>query len=301
MKLIILLFCSLAYLTQSIKVSKDDANIARSKLTTKAKKLEKSVEDDDSKAEADANVQEAAFLRHCAQKIKETRFIPEQVMAILDVIDNENMGGARGLNCASHAGIGGKCRVPVSLAGIWHYGCWCNFGDDLMDGSGLPVSPHDQLCQSMQYCLRCAKMDAEDDGTYTCDPKTDKFNAGFGFGKKSLSAECKQKNDKQPCPTHLCMCEMTLLAGLIDLIWTGYTYEPQYRHAAIGGTFDPAVHCLTSNGPGPSVKECCGAYPTRAPYTTGGTQECCESAGKIFNAISEQCCADSVKNFGDPC
>jgi len=233
----------------------------------------------------------SAFIRQLGFKIRETDFVPTVADKILE---NNDRGS---LNCQN-----GKCKVPISLSGIWGYGCWCNFGNDLLEGSGMPVNKHDKICQDLQFCLRCAKMDAEDDGTYTCDPKTDRFNAGFSFGKRKLSAECKKKNNKEPCPTHLCMCEMTLIGELIALIWEGYTYDPQYRHAKIGGNFDPEKYCLIITPIGPTAKECCGAYPKRAPFSVGTSTACCDSNnGELYNDISEHCCPTGVKQIGEFC
>jgi len=81
------------------------------------------------------------------------------------------------------------------LQPIWGYGCWCNFGENLMQGSGKPQDAYDHICQSMQMCMRCAVMDSaeneENDGY--CDPLVDSYNATiqwFGMkGQESLMAD----------------------------------------------------------------------------------------------------------------
>jgi len=276
---------------QGTAISKADAAAAADTFRDMAKDLDnqmKSETDEDKHREMAAD---SAFLRQSAYKIRETEFMPD---SMAEVLAN---AADKGLNCVDN-----RCKVPISLSGIWHYGCWCNFGKDLLDGQGMPVNKHDQICQDLQFCLRCAKMDAEDDGTYTCDPKKDRFNAGFRWGKKKLSTDCKKRNGGEPCATHLCMCEMTLIGELIALIWEGYTYDPQYRHKKLGGNFKPSKYCLITKTTGPSAKECCGAYPKRAPYSVGGNTDCCDSNnGALYNTISEHCCASGVKSTGDLC
>jgi len=294
MKLLILLG-SACFVSSIAAVSDMEATMASLKLKGEADAI-----DDDRKALESADDRndelildlslDAAILRAAAESVMKTKHIPSEFQAIID--DQ----ASRNLNCVDH-----RCHVPISLKGIWHYGCWCNFGNDLLEGNGMPMNKHDELCQNMQLCLRCAKMDAEDDGTYTCDPKNDRFNAAFRFGRKKLGSDCKKRNSGDTCGVHLCMCEMTLIADLIALIWEGYTYDPQYLHKKMGGTFSPSKYCLTSTATGPTTKECCGSYPTRFPYSVGGTTECCNNNGYLYNSISEHCCSDSVKQLGDPC
>ena len=72
----------------------------------------------------------------------------------------------RSVNCPS-----GGCAIPIQLSHIWGYGCWCNFGDELLEGSYHPVNAYDEVCRNLQQCLKCAIKDAQT-GDYECDPKT---------------------------------------------------------------------------------------------------------------------------------
>ena len=76
----------------------------------------------------------------------------------------------RSVNCPS-----GKCSIPIQLSHIWGYGCWCNFGDDLLEGSYHPVNAYDEVCRNLQQCLKCSMMDAEE-GAYECNPRTKSYN-----------------------------------------------------------------------------------------------------------------------------
>ena len=75
----------------------------------------------------------------------------------------------RSVNCPS-----GGCAIPIQLSHIWGYGCWCNFGDELLEGSYHPVNAYDEVCRNLQQCLKCAIKDAQT-GDYECDPKTKEY------------------------------------------------------------------------------------------------------------------------------
>jgi len=201
-----------------------------------------------------------------------------------------------GLNCNSS-----KCRIPVSLSGIWNYGCWCNFGNNILQGQGPPQNKHDSACQKMQLCLRCAKLDAKNEGA-ECDPKTSSFNTYLSFGTNSLDAECASKNKDDKCATNLCMCEMQFIADLVDLIWEDYTYDPTVKHLTSGGPFDYVSNCELKQGSNPTNFECCGFYPDRAPYSEDGNRSCCNIDQNIFNNLSHKCCENSgVVEIGGIC
>merc|ERR1712048_1317623 len=50
-----------------------------------------------------------------------------------------NYIGRSGANSGSLNCGGGECTVPITLQGLWGYGCHCNFGGELMTGHGTPV------------------------------------------------------------------------------------------------------------------------------------------------------------------
>jgi len=200
-----------------------------------------------------------------------------------------------GLNCQDN------CNVPVSLAGIWGYGCWCNFGADLMEGNGAPVNGHDTICQRMQQCLRCAKIDGASEGN-SCDPKTKSYTAEFTMNPNmSLDAACESQNGDDFCAIRVCTCEMKLVADLVDYIFTGQGYDPNFRHPEIGGDFDQGKECPTHSKPGsPSNTVCCGGYPSRVPYSTNGSKDCCNNR-EVYSVVHQQCCDDGVFALGATC
>ena len=151
-------------------------------------------------------------------------YLDNLIANALGLVDEETMVGMDrnlGLGCK-----GENCVIPQGLNGIWNYGCWCNFGHRLMDGKGEAVNRHDQLCQRMQLCLRCAKMDGETFG-YDCNPKSQDFVAAFAFHDEDLVAACSRTNPSNPCARDTCTCQMNLVEGLVELIWDGYIYDQE--------------------------------------------------------------------------
>ena len=67
---------------------------------------------------------------------------------IVKNLEDEKMRGM--LNDCSD----GECLIPLHFRGIWGYGCWCNFGYDLLKGSSKPVDEFDGICKNLQMCLR---------------------------------------------------------------------------------------------------------------------------------------------------
>lgn len=210
---------------------------------------------------------------------------------VMKMIKNMGNASARELNCRDE-----DCKVPLTLRGIWNYGCWCNFGSQLTTGAGAPVSHFDGLCQSMQSCLRCARRDGIEDG-YECDPKSHEYHSSFTFTPsiESLAGDCEDANPDDPCGTHMCTCELQLIADLLESIWSGVTYSNEFLHE---NGFDMEANCPSGSQNGDQT--CCGSYPWRAPFS-GSTKDCCTSVEEIFNPLAQQCCDEGVKDLGELC
>merc|ERR1711981_42233 len=210
-------------------------------------------------------------------KYTETGYLPEPVA------DNmkRGLGGADAPTyCPPETG----CQSPVNLEGIWGYGCWCNFGTELLTGSYQPVNKFDAICKDLQLCLRCAKMDGDNDG-YECNPKTKVYNTTFSWwpSKESLEGECSKINDGDACGTHCCSCEVDMINELISTIWAMHVYEPEFKHPQ----FDREANCPTN--PQGTLLDCCGYYPDRFPYSPVSRQ-CCENSQTLYNPLQKECC-----------
>ena len=74
------------------------------------------------------NKLDGLLIRGLVDKIKTSESIPE---GLLDTLEKSNpqVGSLRTINrnyCEN-----GVCEIPISLHGLWGYGCWCNFGENL--------------------------------------------------------------------------------------------------------------------------------------------------------------------------
>merc|ERR1711879_828775 len=106
----------------------------------------------------------------------------------------------------------GGCTVMFPIQPLTNYGCWCNMKPgDLTKGAGLPQDSFDETCRDFQLCLRCARWDAKQDGTYTCDPVTDGY---VGVGSSNFVVDCDAGNPTD-CGAHLCMCYTNFYASLL--------------------------------------------------------------------------------------
>ena len=204
------------------------------------------------------------------------------------------------LNCSDE-----DCTVPINLAGLWGYGCWCHFGNSLLKGHGDPVNDHDEICMNLQNCLRCIVVDEvqeNNDPSTPCDPKTANFQLGASFfsGQEALVVECENANSGNDCGKFACICEMSFIASLVDKLWEGYLYDPSYKHDDNGGSWNFEDNCITSVATAPKTKECCGNYPNRVPFYVEN-RSCCEDTQELYSQVSQVCCEDGVKNVGEVC
>ena len=204
-----------------------------------------------------------------------------------------------------------ECDIPITLKGIWGYGCWCNFGSSLLQGRGTPVDAHDAVCRDMQLCLRCAEMDSVE-GNYACDVKRAEYNSvlsqstylgNVNDNEHSINSQCSEINENNFCGTHICTCEVQLINDLLELVWQFYTHDSAPRHPSnpYGGSFDYESSCQKPP-PGTSELKCCGKYPYRFPYNSNN-KDCCEvPENKVYQAyhpFEEVCCADGVKRVDE--
>lgn len=221
-----------------------------------------------------------AFATAILLKYEETGYLPTHLRDQLEevVLQNEIDGHSRELNC-------GDCAVPVPLWGIWDYGCWCNFGDNLMTGFGDPVNSYDAACKKFQLCFRCT---VEDDN---CDPSTLVYSVSFSWlaSAEALMADCTSLNGGDPCKTHACCCEMNLINNILTLLWSEDHYDPQYKHSS--GWEKPDT-CLKNNDGGGTGEgrdfQCCGVYPDRIMYNADHMQ-CCGGLS-VYNPMTHECC-----------
>merc|ERR1712127_1099898 len=195
-----------------------------------------------------------------------------------------------------------NCDVPLSLDGIFGYGCWCTFEIDatpgIMDGSSLPVNKFDAACMNMKRCLRCAKHDGVNaEPSYECDARYNRnFNADYtvNIDTEELTADCSAQNPGNECGAHMCSCENNLVAELLDLLWEGEVYDADYLHAQ---GFSQEDSCPSTSHNASPERECCGQCPARH-FVDAEVFHCCESLNP-FNIFTEQCCGDGLGTVTD--
>jgi len=184
----------------------------------------------------------------------------------------------------SHCPPGG-CQSSYLVDPIWNYGCWCNFGQNLLEGQGGPVNRVDNMCRNLQLCLRCARWDGKNDpNPYTCDPSTQSYS-GVQVGSHFV-ADCSVGNDPNHCASHVCSCNFHFIVSLFSLIFdNSYQYDDSYLHS---NGFNSSQQCF-SDPTGAGQTSCCGYYPHRHPYNTNSEYKQCCDEHFLYNPM-EQCC-----------
>ena len=206
----------------------------------------------------------------------------------------------------------GGCAVPLEFSQIWNYGCWCNFDDKLTEGKGLAVDDYDSACQKMQLCLRCAEMDSN-----VCFAQNTSYTAEINlFTPTDLIADCQSQNAGDSCKTHLCACQTQFVSDVLSLLWDASIprADSTYKHdngfssenecGAIGKT--PIIGGGAYNNMPtevPTLTECCGLYPRRAPYNHNWHSCCTDEVtyGKLYNPLTQNCCDDILVVDGPTC
>lgn len=160
------------------------------------------------------------------------------------------------------------CKTLYDMAGIWNYGCWCNFAPgEIMTGSGTPRNEYDAACQKFQLCTRCARFDTKDETE--CNANTRDFDLGLG------AAKCSDANAEN-CESYLCTCQSQLVSDLLDLMWRNVPYDPLQLHS--NPNWDSQVCEITPQG---GNMECCGLYPRRFPYNSD-KKICCPDGKQVM-------------------
>merc|ERR1712048_913272 len=145
-------------------------------------------------------------------------FLPESVILGLEELLN-NGNRVNQLHCEN-----GNCTVTMGLDKIWDYGCWCNFGPNLLKGRSQSQNLFDGICKDFQRCLRCAKKD-----NFNCDPVTKTYNANSG---PDFITACTGGNPDDQCAAHTCMCEQTLIAEILNEAFEQTEpYNDQFLHS----------------------------------------------------------------------
>ena len=204
-----------------------------------------------------------------------------KVMCLLmaeDMSNREYLGDARTVNCPN-----GSCQTTWFITPIWGFGCWCNFGQALMSGTGQPVHRADEICRDMQLCLRCAKKDAKNRGEL-CDPVTQTYN--FTATAGGFEADCTASNNGDRCAVDTCCCEQQFLSDLLAEVFSpGWVYDASFKH---DHGFNVEDNCPF--GDDRQESDCCGKKPRRFPYNNT-KRDCCKELN-VFNPISQVCCSD---------
>ena len=183
--------------------------------------------------------------------------------------------------------------IPFGFDRIWNYGCWCNFGEDLLDGRHQPVNIFDSICKDFQLCLRCAKLDDD-----SCDPANQTYQTG-GITNNHVS-QCQVQNSGNECATNVCICEQTIIVEIMDLAFLPFDpvneYSDEFLHSNGWSFEDNCPRILNAEYSG---KNCCGNFPKRFPYSVGNSKkECCRDLN-LYNPAMQDCCLDgSVGDIG---
>lgn len=251
----------------------------------------------------DDTKEDAIMMKMYEAKIAANGGLSDSLMGtLLAAVSEDDVGIDRNLGCS-----GDGCRINLSLSGIWEYGCWCSFGPALLNGSGNPVSPHDEFCKAMTQCLRCAEKD-----TPGCNAITTIYDVASNFnpagGREALEQACDTANASDPCKTQVCMCETNLLANIVDSVWDGIVYDSTPLHS---NNFDVSVchgNGRAGDPEGPTSsnsngsEECCGFYPDRVPFSAGNGRQCCPADQVLFSQLDSICCETTgVQLLGNPC
>merc|ERR1712038_231929 len=194
----------------------------------------------------------------------------------------------------------GGCKSMFGIEPINGYGCWCNFGNDLLKGMSAPVNEIDGICRNLQLCLRCARWDGRNDpNSYVCEPADTAYQAKQVGSHYEVN--CSGPNSGDACATHVCSCNYNFIVSLFKLIFQQYVHDPQYKHLDSNGNTNWSWDGNCYNEPninGDGNTECCGFYPDRYPFNANSETKACCAAHYLYNPIDQDCCNGQVEPEG---
>lgn len=196
------------------------------------------------------------------------------------------------------------CDTFLPLDAIWEYGCWCYFSEDAGSGSGPIMDELDGVCQELQKCYRCSRLDSLQDSEI-CHPGTQEYIAGkkntLFINEEAILLDCSTHNPGNNCAIHTCTCETQFLANLLKLFFSGHLFDFNQYDRAVWS--EHKAVCKNHKYNKPAVMECCGYYPNRQPYNIeSGNQSCCNGESLFFPGQSKCCDGQVVPKAGsDTC
>ena len=175
------------------------------------------------------------------------------------------------------------------------HGCWCYFSNSQGKGKGKPIDFLDEMCKVLHDGYECAMRDAEEEGT-TCIPWEVNYTAALGNDiNLTIAEECYQLNLGNNCAIRACSIEGNFIRNLLEVFVSGEGVDENLKHE---NGFDVQEKCVVKKSSGTNAantatpnteKSCCGTYPDRFPYKTGGGErQCC--GYRTFNSLTLKCC-----------
>jgi len=177
------------------------------------------------------------------------------------------------------------------LNDVEDYGCWCSFNEN-HGGKGQAVDQLDATCKSLSNAYECAVMDSEEVGD-SCTPYSVVYFSPPIFAiddTESLVIQCEGLNAAMsPCAIRACIIENQFVLDSFEALQNGGVI-PEYQRS---NGFDPKNDCPVSPGLGEVERSCCGHYPFRRPFKSGGGERAC-CGMRTFNPNVLTCCTDLV-------
>lgn len=137
----------------------------------------------------------------------------------------------------------------TDFGNIWRYGCWCSFGERILEGRGEPKDEIDRACRDLTLAMRCVDYDSKT-GTCTenCDEACDARNVIYNrpiqrpgeTADTSSYLQCSRSNKRSKCKLWSCSIETDFAKRLVDFFFKSISLHDRYVHDF---GFNPAFEC----------------------------------------------------------
>lgn len=155
------------------------------------------------------------------------------------------LGGARGSASLRTSKIIGM----TDFGNIWRYGCWCSFGDRVLEGRGEPKDDIDRACRDLTLAMRCVDYDSKigtctDNCDETCDARNVMYNRPVQRPGENADTssylQCSRSNKRSKCKLWSCSVETDFAKKLVDFFFKSVNLQDRYVHDF---GFNPAYEC----------------------------------------------------------
>ncbi|CAG5109613.1 Oidioi.mRNA.OKI2018_I69.chr2.g4133.t1.cds [Oikopleura dioica] len=190
--------------------------------------------------------------------------------------------------------------IKNALEDIFTHGCHCgwNKGRHALEKTKVVVDDLDQDCLNFDHCVDCLKMDQ-------CSIETLEFSP---LVEKNKPVSCDNLAGDS-CQYNTCLCSKNLADKILEKIvgsgeypFVGLSFTEFHDQCMKRDPVDVNTQLRKPKVNSDAERQCCGAYPNRAPFTYKPNGLACCAGTTLYEQKDETCCSSGqIFPIGEVC